>query len=523
MPGVPHAIDAALLALGRQTGLSSILRALENSADRALVAAFEKSPPSPSELAKAVEMVRKCIEVVRSEAGGRGDLAELPRLETLSSLLEAQLPPDPIAARQPPLVPPPPRPAIPEVVEKPVPAAPRPTTTLIRPDRTSEIVSAMLSNLGGLYARRGHLLDDVLSLWRDFRDVDRRIQDAIWSMSWLEGAVVAPARAALAAAEDEAEGFAAALTLLCAGDGDFVLSFVLDPPAAQADGIAGPLAALRLGADVSLLARAEAAIAGASLEVRGWLLSTLADHGRISSDNLVELLDDPSDDIACRAAELVAWLGRAPGDSAALEARLRQGISEGRYCAFLYAAVALGSENALREVRRLMDAAVAVTARAIDALAVAGAEGDHARLLALAARDEALAPLAVLAAGHLGNPAAASALPSDGGERARRTILGDGESSGANAQTGRRLLYGHPWTLSSALARLVEPDELLRSRPWYALEVGVRTGTRPQAVFDATARAGLQDAASARIRNAIEARRRPLPDGSWFYFGQLLR
>jgi hypothetical protein len=522
MPSVPHAIDASLLALGRQTGLSSVLRALENAVDRVLLAAFEGSPANRSDVAEALEMVRRCIAFAQSESGGRGDLAELPQLERLSALLEAQLAPGVGDVRAPAQVLPSPRRASLDVAKKAAPSEPRPFATLMRPQRTNEIVSSILSRLATLYSRRQHLLDDLLSSWRDFRDVDRKIQDAVWSVSWFEDAVLGPARAALSAAEDDAERFSAALTLLCAGDADFVFSLVFEKSASQIEGADGPLLALRMGGDASLLARAEASIATPSLDVRKWVLSTLADWGRLSADTLVGLLDDPSDEIAGRAAELLAWVGRSPIDSGTIEARLRQGVSEGRYCSFLYAAVALGSVTALQEVRRMMDAGVAVTARAIDALAVAGSESDSERLLNLAAREEALAPLAVLAAGHLGNPTAVNAFPTDAGHRARQTILGDADTPVAPGPTSRRLLYGHPWTLSSALARLSEPDELIRSRQWYALEVAVRTGARPLVVFDATARVGVQDSATARIRNAIEARRRPVPDGSWFYFGQRL-
>jgi hypothetical protein len=522
MPSVPHAIDAALLALGRRTGLSSVLRALETLVDRVLLAAFERSPANRSEIAKALEMVRRCIAFAESESAGRGDLAELPQLERLSALLEAQLAPDVADVRAPAQVRPLPRRASLEVARKAAPSEPRPFATPRRPQKTNEILSSILSRLATLYSRRQHLLDDLLSPWRDFRDVDRKIQDAVWSVRWLDDSILGPARAALSAAEDDADRFAAALTLLCAGDADFVVSLVFERLAAQIGGADGPLLALRMGGDASLLARAEASLATASLDLRGWALSTLADGGRLSADALVGLLDDPSDDIAGRAAELLAWVGRSPLDSATIEARLRQGVSEGRYCSFLYAAVALGSVAALQEVRRMMDAGVAVAARAIDALAVAGSESDSQRLLGLAARDEALAPLAVLAAGHLGNPIAVNAFPTAAGARARQTVLGRAETPVAPGQNSRRLLYGRTWTLSSALARLAEPDELVRSRQWYALEVAVRTGARPLVVFDATARVGVQDSATARIRNAIEARRRPVPDGSWFYFGQRL-
>jgi hypothetical protein len=152
--------------------------------------------------------------------------------------------------------------------------------------------------------------------------------------------------------------------------------------------------------------------------------------------------------------------------------------------------------TALQQLRRMLDAGTSVTVAVVDALAAAGSAADAERLLHLAARDEALAPLAVLAAGHLGYPIVAAGRPT------------------------QRLLGGKPWTLAAALARLADPGELARARRWHALELMVRTGVRPQIVFDATARVHTQDAAVARLRKWFEERPRVLPEGGWFYGGQ---
>ena len=81
-------------------------------------------------------------------------------------------------------------------------------------------------------------------------------------------------------------------------------------------------------------------------------------------------------------------------------------------------------------------------------------------------------------------------------------------------------------TMFRALGRLTPrktiaaPDELLRSRPWYALELAVRSGARPGGVLDRRARAELQEIAADRIGAFTAAQRRALPEGSWFYFGR---
>jgi hypothetical protein len=392
--------------------------------------------------------------------------------------------------------------------------------TLGRPYRTKEIVSTILTNLAGLYDRRRYLLADALASWRDLREVDSQIQDAIWSVSWIEGAVLQPGRAMLRDAEGESERFAAAFALLHVGGADAVLS-VVSAAGAEASIGDGVLSALRLAGDAALWERV-VALSPPNVEANAYYLSWLADRGQLSADVLIERLDDPSDATATRAAELLAWIGRSPADARILERRLREGVGEGRFCPFLYAAVALGSLSALEEIRRQIDAGNPITVHAVGALAVAGSARDAQRLLQHASRDEAHAALALLAAGHLGNRAAAAALAGTespaAAERARRTILDNGGDDSGPAEA--RLLYGKAWTLSGALARLAELDELVCARSWFALEVAVRTGARPPAVFDVSARVSVQDAVAARIRAAIEEWRSPIPNGAWFYFGQ---
>ena len=222
-------------------------------------------------------------------------------------------------------------------------------------------------------------------------------------------------------------GFAAALALIQAGVGDDLVSLLAGPASIAGVG-GGVFSALRLGGEASLwpemVARVPAATSAAADH-----LSALADRGQLSAESLLDLLDHASDAVAVRAAELLAWLGRPPSDMRIIEARLRSGIAETRFIPFLYAAVALGSVSALDEIRKRMDAGDPLTEHAIDALACAGAARDCERLLALAARDEALAPSALLAAGHLGDRGAADRLaaglePKAVAERGLQMIIG---------------------------------------------------------------------------------------------------
>jgi hypothetical protein len=523
---VPPDIDGALLALGRQSGLSSVLRVLERSFDMAVSGAFQRSPPYPADVTKAFDLLHQCLTFVGSSSAGPGDKLELPRLQQLAVMLEARLappsapPPPPVAIAREPAA----RKAAPPAAATAQPVRRRPLVTPARvnPERVARLVGAILSKLASLYELRQHLLADPLATWRDFQVMDRRMWNTISAVEWLSGGATELAKALLAAAQEEADGFAAALALLHAGGDDDLASLFVGPLGVA--GVAGGvLAALRLSGQASAWQEiaARAPEAPSTIAVR---LSALADRGELSADVLVDLLGHDSDLIAIRAAELLAWLGRPPPDARVVEDLLRRGITETRFFPFLYAAIVLGSSSALDELRRRLDAGEPVTGHAIDAIACAGGPHDGERLLKLAARDEALAPVAVLAAGHLGERRTAAALaggiePKAAAERALRTIVGRTPKSAA-AAAGGRLLYGKPWKLGGALARLDAPDELLRARRWLALEVAVRTGARPPVVVDSATPVAVQEVAVARLRAAIEPRGRAIPDGAWFYFGR---
>jgi hypothetical protein len=104
-----------------------------------------------------------------------------------------------------------------------------------------------------------------------------------------------------------------------------------------------------------------------------------------------------------------------------------------------------------------------------------------------------------------------------------RSILGDGPPPTDPKNPGRRL-YGEPWTALGALARLTAPDELLRTRDWYAQEIGVRLGLTPPAVLDAGAPSKHQRIATERMRAAVDGARRTkamtTASGKWLFFGQ---
>lgn len=122
---IPPAVDAALLALGRQAGLSSVLRAQEMALDREVLMQFEGSP-APSNVASVLETLRQCLELARSGKLSAGDQAELPGLEKLAALLQELTAPRPAPE-------PPTRPVSPTPGPTPVPSkstAPSPVRAL---------------------------------------------------------------------------------------------------------------------------------------------------------------------------------------------------------------------------------------------------------------------------------------------------------------------------------------------------------------------------------------------------------
>jgi hypothetical protein len=409
--------------------------------------------------------------------------------------------------------------------ERDTPASLEPAPPATDPGRAGTITSSLLSKLTRLHHRRRVFLRDLLTPWRTFKAVDVQIQHAIRSIKWIGVKGVSVAEAALTAAEDEDERFAAATVLLHTGGVDALFAFVVERDASHEEAPFGPLLAIRMAGEASWIKRLETLLdSGTRSQARTLILAILAEHGRISADRLIALLDDPSDDVSTCAARLLAWIGRSPNDKDAVRIRLREGTSDGRRCGLLFAAVSLGSTRALDELRRLLDAGVAVTPLTIDALAVAGGPDDADRLLRLAVRQPDLGPLAVLAAGHLGNPAISAAISETNAEealrtRSLRTIWGEVDAPRAESRGGR-LLYGAPWTIPAALTRLATPDELLRSRSWYALEVALRAGIRPNAAIDPRSPADIQESASAQARATVTAQHRSLPEGSWFYWGR---
>lgn len=478
---IPDSIDALLMALSGGKGYSPELRKHLDRMAVYVMRAFAGADPDRASIEKAMARGQAGLAAASGQPTESPDRAAVEALGRLLAELQG------IAAGG--------EPQQPTIIRAPTRSLARTQPLPVRLPSESKAVEPesppAVSKLPGLHARRRSLLADPLATWSDLRAVDAELHVA----------------------------------LSAAGEGG-TIDHVIGNQRARSDAADADFwAALRLSADVPRLERAAALVSRSGRGERLTVFAALADHGRLSADRLVPLLDDPSDLVAARAAELLAWLGRPPGDTKTVQRRLDRDCSPILRSALLFAAIALGSATALRSLRELVDAGdQAVTSLAVDALAMAGEAGDVARLLALAARQPELSSPAVLAAGHLGSAAVVEAIararvPRAIIDRAIATTLGSGAVGAADRSAGR-CLHGRPWTLSDALERLEAPNELLRSRAWYALEAVVRTGERPPAFHDLQASVDVQERAVTRIRAALVPPPRAFPPAEWLFYGR---
>jgi hypothetical protein len=256
------------------------------------------------------------------------------------------------------------------------------------------------------------------------------------------------------------------------------------------------------------------------------LLPLLAEQGVLSSEQLLKLMNHPSDDLAVPAAEALAWFGD-PRDASLLLASARKATTPGRANALLFAAVALASTEALAEVRAQLPERAASSHHLVEALAIAGDDSDAHRLIALAEKPGIDADHLLLAVANLGCVATVQSLPALVGhvrretlEQVRRMILGSGSTHPSDEASAIRRLHGEPWSVSGLLSRLAAPDEPVQLQQRLALEIRVRSGLVPPTKFpllmSAAARAELVASWTAHL---AKANGQSAP-GGWYYQGK---
>jgi hypothetical protein len=356
-----------------------------------------------------------------------------------------------------------------------------------------EVVRAYLSRLESLYRRRASCLQDPDTRWAELAELDGVIRRTLLGLSWLGTAAARLANVAWDEAESAGTSFAAAAIVLStdAPDGRDGLIERWVKGSASPQKVAGIALAMRLAADPQLVSALEGLLARTHRPaVLSALLPILADHDRLTPEQLLPLLDQPVDTLADRAASLLAWLGRDGGHRSAVEDR----ALAWQRPAMLRAAACLGSASALALVRAAVDADGTDVAEHLETLALAGDPSDGVRLQRLTSSDGPVARLAAEVISFLGVDSAGSG--------------------------GSRLLRGRPWRLAESLGRAVDASERLLTRRWCVMEALVRSGVRPvTVVYDPTASATRQQAAAEAVRNAF-ARERQLAPGRWHYFGR---
>ena len=259
------------------------------------------------------------------------------------------------------------------------------------------------------------------------------------------------------------------------------------------------------------------------------LLPLLAEQKLLPTEKLWELVNHPNDEVAIPAAQALAWTDGSH-DTPLLLGWVGKAKTVRRANALLFAAVGLGSEAAVAEVRTRLSKNGDFDPQLVDALAVAGGHSDAPLLMSMALREDADASYVVLAAAHLGCaetlnaiPSLTESVPSDILDEARRMITGSASSRGSGdtcAAPAMRSLHGKPWSVSTVLDRLAANDEPLQSQRRLALELRVRTGLPiPTALPSLASQADRAERVALWTSHFAKASSRLKP-GDWYYQGR---
>ena len=533
---------------GTSPAVGSALRRAFQALDKAMAA--PEGPDVPTSIHQALAELRGCMVLIQ-ESDRPADQEQLEGVATALSFLaplEADLPPPPanqVQTAQAPSVfhtvvpsslPPPPTTPAPPLARRPRSERKRRS----QPALDVGTVDVHLAGLHGCFDTLHAVLNGSTHRLAELDQAAESLRCRLLAVAWLGDQRTPLWVKASREAQEPADRLVASAALVhLQAQGGAERSMTVVERAAQGEAPLAPVAMTVLNTlhGQHFLACARAVFDKTKSEtVRALLLPLLVERGALTPDQLVPLVDHVHDGVAIAAAVALAWIGDAQHAPVlvmrALGAKDRQ-----RSNALLFAATALGSMAALDEVRTRVKARndfdERLDERLIDALAIAGDDGDASLLVDLATRSEANATYALFAAANLGCAETARALPAFDDRvskavlgEAKRLILGDGETSEPNPSqrtASGRLLRGQPWSISGLLARLAASDETIVSQRRLALELRVRTGLVPPAPLPSFAPAQARSAALAPWTDHFARAGSRLAAGQWYYQGKPAR
>jgi hypothetical protein len=519
---------------GTSPEVGSALRRTLQALDKAMAA--PEGQEVPDEIRQALAELRGCLVFIH-ESTRPADQEQLEgAAKALSFLapLEAGLP-------APPAEPSPALPQGPSVFQTvvpsnfappPVSAAPPRRARTERKRRTQSIpavdvgtVEVQLGGLHGCFDTLHAVLTGIAHRRRDLDSAANTLRAHLRAIGWL-GRERTPAwvKASREAPKPERRLVASAALVYLEAPGGAERSMTVLERAAQGENPLSPIAVtvMHTLAGQHFLACARTVFEKTKSEtVRALLLPLLVERGQLTSAQLLPLVDHTDDGVAIEAALALAQIGDGQ-HAEVLTGHASRAKDRRRSNALLFAATALGSVQALAEVRtRLREEC---DERLVDALAIAGDDADAPLLIDLASRPDANATYAILAAANLGCTTTVRALltlaelaPKAVIDEAARMILGNRPLPSSSEP---RLLRGQPWSVAGLLARLAAGDETIPSQRRLALELRVRTGLAPQAVLPSFASAEARSEALARWADHFAKASARLPAGQWYYQGK---
>jgi len=540
------AIGPLLRKRGTSPALGVSLRRAVRALDKALV---EDDLEISAEAARqTIAELKQCLPLIHesSRPADHEQLEGITNVLALLAPLELTMPPAPLPA---PTQSAPsacePFPPLPFHLIPPTPPAPppQPVARITATPAAQPFVPPTLNfptvrvRLVGLKERLRVLRVAVDSPFSTLREVDAAhagLQKIVRSINWLGQKRLAAFRQEGAETENPERQLVANLALIHLGDPDAVESLVagLEKQVAGKRGLSALTnTILRTLVDADALERLlKVFLSPSEVAIFSLLLPILAEHGLLSSSQLLDFANHPNDDVAVSAAEALARSGDSR-DAPILLSSALGAPTPARANALLFAAVALGSVAALTEVRqRLSEHTVGASFHLVEALAIAGDDSDADGLLALATSPEVDASQVLLVAANLGCmgvvealPGLADRVPQGVLEEARRMVTGGRHHTTDRPVAGMRLLRGKPWSVSGLLSRLGAADEPIQSQQRLALEIRVRTGIVPPTRFPLLMSKADRSALLANWSRHFARANDRLRPGGWYYQGKPIK